>query len=288
MSNKVICFGEILFDVYPDGKKIGGAPFNVAAHLNQLGDDASIISRIGEDVDGNTILSEVTQFRMTTESIQLDSKLPTGLVNVILDDKGIPSYDIAYPSSWDKIAVTPEDIERVSEAEALVFGSLACRNGKSKSSLLKLADHSNLNICDLNIRQDYFNKPLLKTLLELSHVLKINDEEAELIRELFNIKEDGFHTSLGNKFGISVIIETKGAEGAVAYSGGRKAHALGLDIQPVDTVGSGDAFLASFIHHFLQHKSLEYCLREACKMGAYVATQKGAIPSYDEMPEDFG
>ena len=278
MSSKVVCFGEILFDVYPDKKVIGGAPFNVAAHLAQIGDQASIISRIGEDGNGSEVLAQVAQHKLSTETIQIDSRFPTGLVNVSLDDKGSPSYQIQEPSSWDNIAASKNDLQLVSEADAFVFGSLACRGSKSKSSLLKFADNSNLNICDLNIRLNYYDQKLISTLLELTHVLKINDEEAELLIDMFDLPKEAYLKAIGDKFGISVIIETKGADGAVAYSGGKTVEAAGVKIKVVDTVGSGDAFLAAFIHHFLKHQPLEGCLFHACKRGALVATQHGAVP----------
>ena len=287
MSNKVVCFGEVLFDVYPEGKKLGGAPFNVTAHLSQLGTDASIISRIGDDEHGVEILKAMSQFNVSRDHVQKDERHPTGLVSVSLNDKGIPSYVIKENSSWDFIACSEKDLKLVSEADALVFGSLACRNKKSRSSLLKLADVSNLNICDLNIRQSYYDKAMIGALLELTHVLKINDEEAEILQDFFKLGKEDFYQSLAQKFGISVIIETKGKDGAVAYSGGRTAEADGVKIQVVDTVGSGDAFLAAFIHYFLKHESLDVCLQHACKLGAFVATQSGAIPLHSDMPKDF-
>ena len=288
MPNKLVCFGEVLLDNYPDGKKLGGAPLNVAAHLSQLGDEVNLISRIGVDADGASILTEIIKYGISNDSIQQDSRLPTGLVHVNLDENGIPTYKIDMPSSWDNIACSSRDIENVSQADALVFGSLACRNGKSKSSLLKLAEHSNLNICDLNIRQDFYNKTLIKTLLELSHVLKINTEEAELIQEMFGLEKKEFHQALSNKFGISVIIETKGKDGAIVFSGGRVAKATGIKVDAIDTVGSGDAFLATFLHHFLNNVSLDKCLDRACRMGAFVATKSGAIPSHKDIPDHFG
>jgi len=277
MSSKVVCFGEVLFDVFPDGKKIGGAPFNVAAHLRQLDNQVSLISRIGEDANGSEVLSAVSSFKMSTDTIQLDSRLPTGLVNVTIDEQGNASYDIQQPSSWDNIASSKKDLSLVAEADALVFGSLASRGAKSKSSLLKFADSSNLNICDLNIRQDYYDKKLLSTLLELTHVLKINSDEANLLKEMFDFPDEEYHRAIGDKFGISVIIETKGKDGAIAYSGGRTLSAPGLQVNVVDTLGSGDAFLAAFVHHFLKHQPLEDCLINACRRGAQVASHQGAI-----------
>ncbi len=277
--SKVVCFGEVLFDVFPDGKRIGGAPFNVAAHLKQLDNDSSLISRIGEDSNGSEVLTALLGHRLSPDTVQMDSKFPTGLVQVQVDDDGIPTYEIEEPSSWDKIIARPEDIKLVSEADALVFGSLACRGTKSKNALLKLADHSNLNICDLNIRQKFYNAKLISKLLELTHVLKINTEEGQLLGELFDFPKENIHQAISEKFGISVIIETKGKNGAMAYSGGKTVHALGHPVEVVDTVGSGDAFLAAFIHYFLKNHTLDHCLMKGCKRGAFVASQRGAVPS---------
>ena len=280
MNNKVVCFGEVLFDVYPDGKKLGGAPFNVAAHLSQLGVASAIISRIGDDTNGKEILDAIAPFNIPAENIQIDNQYPTGLVTVTLDDKGIPSYVIEKNSSWDFITCSKEDINLVVEADASVFGSLAARNFNSKASLLHLANHSKLNICDLNIRQSFYDKGLIRSLLELTHILKINDEEAELLQDLFSIKKEGFYKSLSQLFGINIIIETKGKDGAIAYHKDKTFHAKGRKIKVVDTVGSGDAFLAAFIHQFLNHQPLDVCLVHACNLGAFVATQSGAIPKH--------
>jgi len=141
MSNKVVCFGEVLYDVYPDGKRIGGAPFNVAAHLKQLGNESYIITRIGEDGNGSELISAIGGYTIPTDTVQIDNRLPTGIVNVTLDQEGKATYDIKEPSSWDNISASKKDLTLVTEAEAFVFGSLACRSSRSRSSLFKFAEN---------------------------------------------------------------------------------------------------------------------------------------------------
>ncbi len=273
----VTCFGEILWDVYPDTRHVGGAPFNVAAHLKQLGSEAYIVSRVGSDELGSEIMAEVLQRQVDKDHLQIDMTLSTGVVAVNLDN-GIPSYDIRMPSAWDAIELTEENKKLVEGSSALVYGTLASRSAISRTSLQQLMDLSPLNICDLNIRQAYYDDDLISSLLRKTHILKINDEEADLLVNIFGLTQDKLYEQLVEKFSISTIIKTLGKDGAEVYSSGATYRAAAFPITVIDTVGSGDAFLAAFIHNYLREESLQVCIEEACRLGAYVATQSGAVP----------
>lgn len=280
-KKKIVCFGEVLWDVYPDAKKLGGAPFNVAAHLTQLGSQGQIITRVGADDLGEEILKAMDRYRIDKQYAQIDSTQATGVVHVVLDDAGKPSYEIKQPSAWDFIESTNENISLVRDCTALLFGSLACRTEANFKTLEALAKVADLNICDLNIRLEYYSKALISSLLRLSDILKINDEEAELLCNLYDLEIESLYAFLSEEYSIRLIIQTLGPEGAEAFENGKVFRAKGFPVKAVDTVGSGDAFLASFLHHYLNGNGIEASLSEGCRLGAYVATQVGAIPVYN-------
>lgn len=277
----ICCFGEMLWDVYPEGKKLGGAPFNVAAHLNKLGSNSQVISRVGSDALGDELINAVKQQGLDSKYIQIDAKYHTGRVNVSLDQQGLPTYDIESPSAWDQISLTQNNIDLVKSDSALVFGTLALRNQLSRDSLLHLLKLSALNICDLNIRQSFYSKDLIEALLLKTHILKINDDEAELLKHMFALSEDDFFEKLSKRFSLQIIIKTLGKDGALVWEKGLTCRGKAIDIVPKDTVGSGDAFLAAFMHNYLLEKSLQVCIDAACQLGAFVATRSGAVPEHD-------
>jgi len=276
----IVCFGEVLWDVYPDGKKLGGAPFNVSAHVNKLGLKAHMVSKVGNDPYGEEIRKAMQTQGILTNYTQLDDILETGIVDVLLDEEGKPSYTIKIPVAWDDIHTNDENIALLKKSEAFVYGSLACRTNQSRVSLFELASYSKLNICDLNIRQTFFDKELITALLEITHILKINDEEAELLSEMFGLEAADFYKKLSEQFSLDIIIQTLGANGAEAYSKGQLYATPGIKTNVVDTVGSGDSFLAAFIQHFLNGGNISSCLEKGCELGAYVASQQGAIPEH--------
>lgn len=251
-KNTIVCFGEVLWDVYADGKKLGGAPFNVAAHLHQLGSESHMISKVGNDDLGKEILKSVAAQSISTRYTLIDQEYHTGMVQVTLDDQGKPSYDIKQPAAWDRLLLTEQNQIIVREAAALVYGSLACRSDQNLETLLTLTEVSKLNICDLNIRLDYYSESLISTLLHRADILKINDEEAHLLMQIYGIEKQDFYATITQKFGIGIIIQTLGADGAEVYSDSKVYHSKGFEVEVLDTVGSGDAFLAGFIHHYLR------------------------------------
>lgn len=279
-QNKIVCFGEVLWDVYPNKKKLGGAPFNVAAHLQQLGTTAHIISKIGTDNLGNEIKKAIQAQNISINQLQLAKNSPTGTVKVNLDVNGIPQYKISQPVAWDFIQADLTNQNLVKDADALVYGTLACRSAQNFETLMGLAKLSKLNICDLNIRQNFYSKTLIESLLKVTHILKINCEEERLLIEMFKFKAANLYEQIESNFNLKIIIKTKGEKGADAYQNGEIFIADGVKVKVVDTVGSGDAFLAAFIHNHIKGKHIQYCLNEGAKLGAFVATKLGAIPKH--------
>jgi fructokinase len=277
---KIVCFGEVLWDVYPNVKKLGGAPFNVAAHLQQLGTTSYIVSRIGKDNNGAEIKQAAIAQHIDLTHLQEDVEFPTGVVNVSLDSNGKPTYKIEPSAAWDFIAHQTDNTRLVHNADALVYGSLACRSEVSKKSLFTLAAQSSYNICDLNIRLDYYSPSLIEELLSITDLLKINDEEAALLCKIYDQSEKHLYELLHDKFKIKTIVQTKGPEGAEASENHILTKVDAKPITVVDTVGAGDAFFAAFLHKYLNDSDLSTSLNAGCTLGAYVATQSGATPQH--------
>ncbi len=276
----VICFGEVLWDLLPSGKIAGGAPMNVAYHVNQLGLSAQMISRVGNDDLGKELLDFLNTKGVSTHLVQSDHTFSTGTVNVVLDEKGSPSYDIVQPAAWDFIHPDSEMLDTVKEADALVFGSLACRNGRTKRTLLELLEVAPLRVLDVNLRQPFYSKNLLEELLTQADIVKMNDEELELLSGYWAELQTPLNQMefLRRKFGLETLIVTRGSNGAACLDESGYCEHPGFKVTVKDTIGSGDAFLASFLSKMLVGDATSQCLQFACAMGALVATKQGGTP----------
>ena len=281
----IVTFGEVLWDVFPTHKKIGGAPLNVALRMGSLGVNSTIISRIGKDEDGENIISFLKDQNVSSDSIQVGEDYKTGVVNVMINEKGNASYDILYPSSWDKITLTNEMIEKVSQSDVFIFGSLICRDEISRSTLYALLDKAKYKVLDANLRVPYYTTEVLIELMSKADFIKLNDEELwEISRKLdspFNSFEQNIKF-IAEKTNTKQICVTKGAFGAVLYYDGKFYYNSGYFIKVVDTVGAGDSFLATLIVRLLRGKSPQKSLNYACAVGALVAGHEGANPQITE------
>lgn len=283
---KAVCYGEVLWDVFPSHKKIGGAPLNVALRMNSLGLTITMISRIGKDEDGDDIVSFLKNQNVSSDSIQVGEDYKTGVVNVMINEKGNASYDILYPSSWDKIALTQEMVEKVSESDVFIFGSLICRDEVSRSTLYALLDSAKYKVLDANLRAPYYTTEVLIELMSKADFIKLNDEELwEISRKLespFNSFEQNIKY-IAKKTNTKQVCVTKGAFGAVLYYNDKFYYNSGYFIKVVDTVGAGDSFLATLIVRLLKGKSPQKSLNYACAIGALVAGREGANPQLSDM-----
>ena len=281
-----VCFGEVLWDVFPSHKKIGGAPLNVALRMNSLGIATTIISRIGKDEDGDNIISFLKDQEVSFDSIQVGEENKTGVVNVMINEKGNASYDILYPSSWDKITLTNEMIKKVTESDVFIFGSLICRDEISRSTLYTLLDKAKYKVLDANLRTPYYTMEALNELMSKADFIKFNDEELwEISRKLespYNSFEQNIKF-LAEKTNTKQVCVTKGAFGAVLYHNDKFYYNSGYFIKVVDTVGAGDSFLATLIVRLLRGKSPQKSLNYACAVGALVAGQEGANPKISDI-----
>lgn len=281
MTKKVICFGEVLYDVFPTHRKIGGAPLNVAIRMASLGINTQIISRVGNDKIGKELIQFIEENGVDTSSIQIDETFPTGEVIVKLDSKGSASYTINYPVAWDKIACVPEDEINVKKADALIFGSLVCRDSVSHQSLLEIINYSKYTVFDVNLRAPFYTKELLINLMMQADFIKFNDDELYEISEYMNSPYNSLEQNIrfiSEKTNTKHICVTKGNHGAVLYYDGKLYYNSGYKINVLDTVGAGDSFLASLLAKLLLGNDPQNAIDFACAMGALVAQSEGANP----------
>lgn len=284
-KKNTVCFGEILWDMLPTGKKPGGAPMNVAYHLHKLGLNSQFISSVGNDNAGSELIGFLEEMGLSTQNIQTNTAQKTSEVLATINDNHEVSYDIVYPVAWDYIAWDPAYEELLRSSDAFIFGSLASRNEASKATLLKMLDYCKYRVFDVNLRAPHYSPQLIEALLKKTDLLKLNGAELQLIGEWFSSslkKEADIVEMLFNDFGIKEIIITKGSTGASYYTPSLQYNYPAYKITVNDTVGSGDSFLAAFISMKLVNAHLEETLDYAVALGAFITTQAGACPPYSK------
>jgi fructokinase len=278
---KAVCFGEILFDVFPKLKKIGGAPLNVASRLKSFGVDVAMISAVGNDENGKELIEYFQKLEINTGSIQVKKNYPTGVVNVRLNEKGNASYDITYPSAWDKIRLSINDLELVKNADFFVYGSLAARDESTKKTVLQLLKIANYKVFDINLRVPHYTEDTLIEFMNVADFIKFNDEElyevAKIIGSSLNSLQQNIEF-IAEKTNTKTICVTLGSHGAVLYFEGKFYHNCGYYVDVVDTVGAGDAFLATLIYKLFTEKLAQNAINTACAVGSMVAKSIGANP----------
>ncbi|MBW1654290.1 carbohydrate kinase family protein [Flavobacterium quisquiliarum] len=278
---KAVAFGEVLWDIFDNIKKIGGAPLNVALRMKALGADVNMISCVGNDSDGEAIINEVKKLGLNTETILKSDNFPTGLVNVILDESKSATYEILYPSAWDKIILNDTAIESVQNADVLIYGSLVCRDEVSRQALEELLHTDAYKVFDVNLRKPHYTYEILKQLMDAANFIKFNDEELMEISAAFDspyttLEENmNFICSFTNATAICV---TRGKDGALLLWDKHLYENTGYVVKVEDTVGAGDSFLGALVTSLLTGKEPQQALNFACATGALVAGSSGANP----------
>jgi fructokinase len=269
--SQIICFGEVLWDLLPTGKKLGGAPLNVTFRLTEFKQDALLVSAIGNDDLGEQIKTQISQLGINA-TMKRHSRLRTGVVLVDLQLDGSAKYSIEHPVAWDEIPT------KLLKSNVVVFGSLALRSEYNKSELNTLITKANLVFFDVNLRAPFFSFELIEAYIFKSDLIKFNNEEFEWYCTMNNWDADldTAITAFQQKFPNKSLCITLGAAGAIWLVSGEVYKASTPKIKVQDTIGAGDAFLACLIAGFLQNKPHQDVLGLACKVGAIVATQKGA------------
>jgi fructokinase len=262
----------------PAGLFLGGAPYNVAYHLRQLGLPAALVSRVGDDRLGREAVRRVEASGLPTDRIQMDDALPTGFVQVEVDGAGVPTYDIVRPAAWDAIALP----EAVGDAAAVVFGSLAQRSDTSRATIQTLLESAALAVVDVNLRPPFVDRAVVQISLERADIVKLSDEELAEIGGWFGLPEvpGDAMAALAERFGCRAVCVTRGADGAALWHEGRWTEHPGRPVEVADTVGAGDAFLAGLLAAMLGGATDEEALDRAIHLGSFVAARPGATPAH--------
>ena len=289
-KQSVIGIGEALFDVLPEGKKLGGAPANFAYHVSQFGLESCAVSAMGDDELGKELEKELNDHHL---NYQIDKvAYPTGTVQVSLDANGIPCYDIKEGAAWDNIPYTPALEELAKNCTAACFGSLAQRNEVSRNTIYRFLDHMPeeegiLKIFDINLRQGFYDKDIITESIKRCNILKINDEELITVSRIFGYPgidlENKCWLLLG-KYNLKMLILTCGVNGSYVFTPGEVSFIETPKVEVADTVGAGDSFTGAFVACLLKGKSVREAHELAVKVSAFVCTQNGAMPV---LPEEF-
>ena len=286
---KVICFGEILWDVFPTHKTIWGAPLNVALRLQSFQNDVSLISCLGDDTSGDELLLELQKYSISSYYIQKDKEYKTSTVAISLDKNGSASYLINHPCAWDNIQLNSELKSLVKSSEAFVFGSLVARSNTSRNTLIKLLAFSKFSVFDVNLRPPHYDLSSIQVLMNAANFIKFNDDEIIEISKSLGIQGESIeHTILyvATHTNTSTICVTLGEKGAILYYEKRFFYCNGYQVKVADTVGSGDSFLATLIDVLLKRKDPQLAIDKACAVGALVAKSSGANPMISKVEID--
>lgn len=290
MKQSVIGIGEALFDVLPEGKKLGGAPANFAYHVSQFGIESCAVSAMGNDELGKELISELNEHQLNYQIETVD--YPTGTVQVTLDANGIPAYEIKEGVAWDNIPFTPALEEKAKNCTAVCFGSLAQRSEVSRNTIHRFLDtmpdeEGRYKVFDINLRQGFFNKDIITESIKRCNILKINDEELITISRLFGYPGIDLQNKcwlLLGKYNLKMLILTCGVNGSYVFTPGNVSFIETPKVEVADTVGAGDSFTGAFVASILKGKSVREAHELAVKVSAFVCTQNGAMP---HLPEEF-
>jgi fructokinase len=284
----IVGLGEILWDVLSTGKVLGGAPANFAYIASQFGYEGYAVSAIGKDLLGKEIMDNLAEKELNYMIEAID--YPTGTVQVTLDEKGVPQYEICENVAWDNIPFTQRTEELARSCSAVCFGSLAQRSEVSRKTIhrfLEAIPDKAYKIFDINLRQHFYTKEIIDNSLKQCNILKINDEEVAIVAKLFgwqNISEEAICKKIRNDYSLKMVIETKGAMGSYVFAADETSYMDTPKVHIADTVGAGDAFTGSFIAALLQGESIRNAHNLAVEVSAYVCTQHGAMP---KLPDAF-
>jgi fructokinase len=290
MKPVIVGIGEALWDVLPEGKKIGGAPANFAYHVSQFGLDSLVISAIGKDKLGEEIIENFNEKKLTYHLPEVD--YPTGTVQVEIDQVGVPQYNIKENVAWDNIPFTKELEKIAKHTRAVCFGSLAQRSVVSRNTILSFLDampkdDDVLKVFDINLRQGFYSKEIICESLRRCNILKINDEELVTVSRLKGYPgidlQDKCWILLG-KYNLKMLILTCGVNGSYVFTPGNVSFQPTPKVEVADTVGAGDSFTATFISSIIKGLPVEEAHKKAVQVSAYVCTQNGAMPV---LPEEF-
>lgn len=283
MKYKVVGLGELLWDILPSGKQLGGAPANFAFHCRELGANGYVVSAISNDDLGNELLATISDLSLVDTYIQIDETHPTGTVDVRLDSSGQPTYIIHKDVAWDFIRFSEDLRDLASTSDAVCFGTLAQRSSVTRETIqrfIRATPKNCLRVFDVNLRQNYFTPDIIQENLYLANCLKLNDEELPVILEL--LSWSGSVETLLEKYELKMLALTKGSEGSVLYTPREKSVLRTPVVKIADTIGAGDAFNATLTYGLLEDRPLHDIHVDSTNLAAAVCMHSGATPSHKD------
>ncbi len=287
----ITSIGEILFDIYPDHKKLGGAPLNFIYHIKKLTDNGNIISRVGKDVLGNKATNELKQANISLDYIQQDNLHSTGKANVTINEEGEPEFNIDSDSAYDYIELIDENENLISsETDCLYFGTLAQRSEVSRNTIQSLFNRGVKYFADLNLRENFYDEDILTSTLQAADFLKANYQEMHILNDLllqsdYNTEKVAYE--LMEKFGINMIAVTRGKDGSSIFENGKRFDHSSVDVKVIDTTGAGDAFSAILCIGYLQGQENTFINKLANEFANEICKFEGALPKNDRIYEEF-
>jgi fructokinase len=284
MPYKILAMGEVLWDLLPSGKQLGGAPANFTFQCRGLGADASLVTRIGDDDLGREVLDRFRSLGLPTDTVQIDPASPTGTVDVTLAPDGQPRYTILADAAWDRIEADALATSRASSADAVCFGSLAQRDEPSRRSICSLVESAcpgAIRMFDVNLRAPFVDRGVIEESLRLADALKLNDLELPVLAAMFGLPVEtrAAMAGLARRFGLSLVALTRGSEGSLLLAGGAWSDHPGVPVEVSDTIGAGDAFTAALVVGRLASRPLDAINQHANEVAAFVCSRPGGTPS---------
>ena len=282
MRKKIVAFGEVVWDILPDGKVLGGTPSNLAFRCNSFGEEGHLLSRVGDDELGQLALKRLEELGISANDVQIDSEFPTGTVNITFEEKHEPVFNVTPDVAFDHIEFSTEALKLARDADCLFFGLLPQRFGISKNTLRELIKESpsSIKFFDLKLFQHFFNVVVVENLLQAAHIVRIKEKEIGFLSEKLSLKQgniEQFGEQLVKKYNVDLVLITRGFHGVFAFH--KEAGAFfdsGYNVEMKDNIGSGMAFSAGFLHYFLHGKSIQEALNFGNAAGALNATKVGA------------
>lgn len=287
----ITSIGEILFDIYPNHKRLGGAPLNFIYHIKKLTDNGNIISRVGKDVLGNKVINELNHAGISIEFIQQDHLHPTGTALVSLDKNGMPGFKIEPDCAYDFIEVNEENENLINkDTDCLYFGTLAQRSKISRETIQSFFNRGLKYFADINLRQNFYNEDILAATLKASDFIKVNYDEMHILNDLFvqsDYSTERVALELMEKFELNMIAVTRGADGSSIFENGKRYDHSNVEAKVVDTTGAGDAFAAILCLGYLSGLEIPYINKLANDFASDICQFEGALPKNDRIYESF-
>lgn len=284
----IIGIGEILWDVFPKGKKLGGAPANFAYHISALGHNGIVVSRVGSDELGQEIIDYLIKLNFIKDYIQVDKDKPTGVVEVKIDNENQPNYIIKEDVAWDFLSWNEEFSNLVKSVDAICFGTLAQRNEVSRETILNFLREINNNavkIMDVNLRQNFYNKTIIEESLRFTNILKLNIDELRILSDLLKINkkygEKNLCRAIISNYEVELICLTKGEDGSMLIDKNSSYESQTYPYEVADRVGAGDSFTAAMIVYYLKGDSMHAISKYANKLASWVTSKPEGMPAYN-------